>query len=123
MFKDEDRYRLNILNDRYYEMHKDITYIREDLYKDNLKRLDKIFRLENENTELKTKVELYEVLINRLLKIDPNLEDLSNKVLVYNGELYIVDRYSLESSNDANKVLHLDMKCTTPITKNFKEDN
>ena len=78
--------------------------------------------LSRENSELKTKVEIYESLIQSFLKHNSDLDDISKTALIYNGEIYCVNKYNLESSKDDVKMLHLDMKCTSPISKNFKEE-
>lgn len=78
--------------------------------------------LSRENSELKTKVEVYESLIQSFLKHNSDLDDISKTALIYNGEIYSVNKYNLESSKDDVKMLHLDMKCTSPISKNFKEE-
>lgn len=81
-----------------------------------------IRNLSRENSELKTKVEVYESLIQSFLKHNSDLDDISKTALIYNGEIYCVNKYNLESSKDDVKMLHLDMKCTSPISKNFKEE-
>lgn len=78
--------------------------------------------LERENSELKTKVEVYESLIQSFLKHNSDLEDISKTALIYNGEIYSVDGYNFKSYKGECKMIHMDLICRGSVTKNFKEE-
>lgn len=87
-------------------------------------KCDELFDRESaaivENAVLKTKVELYEKFIAKMLESD---SDKSNDVFMLDGEIYRLTSYHLCSDVGAVKTLTAEFVCTTNITKNFKEGN
>ena len=98
-------------------------YSQYDVNKETQKRDYMLLsELSRENSELKTKVEVYESLIQSFLKHNSDLDDISKTALIYNGEIYSVDGYNFKSNKGECKMIHMDLICRGPVTKNFKEE-
>lgn len=99
------------------------TSVQYDVYnKTQEKDFYLISDLSRENSELKTKVEIYESLIQSFLKHNSDLDDISKTALIYNGEIYSVDGYDFKSNKGECKTIHMDLICRGSVTKNFKEE-
>lgn len=77
-------------------------------------------KAETENSVLKTKVELYEKLIAKMLESDP---DKSNDVFMLNGEIYRLAGYNIQIEPGERKKLTAEFLCTSDITHLFKEES
>ena len=75
---------------------------------------------ESENRVLKTKVELYEKFIAKMLESDP---DKSNDVFMLDGEIYRLTGYEIQSEPGKQKTLTAKFRCTSDITHLFKEES
>lgn len=75
---------------------------------------------EKENTVLKTKVDLYEKFIAKMLESDPNK---SNDVFMLDGEIYRLSNYTIDAEAGQPKILTAEFKCTSDITRIFKENS
>lgn len=73
---------------------------------------------ERENAVLKTKIELYEKFIAKMLESDPNK---SNDVFMLDGEIYRLTNYTIDAKAGEPKALTVEFKCTSDITRIFKE--
>lgn len=74
---------------------------------------------ESENRVLKTKVELYEKFIAKMLESDP---DKSNDVFMLDGEIYRLCSYEILSEPGKQKTLTAKFRCASDITRLFKND-
>ena len=75
---------------------------------------------ERENAVLKTKVELYEKFIAKMLESDSNK---SNDVFMLDGEIYRLRDYHIDVEAGEAKTLTAEFVCMTGKTKNFKEND
>lgn len=82
--------------------------------------LDRAIKAENENCILKTKVELYEKFISKMLESDP---DKSNDVFMLDGEIYLLTKYNAYYEPGKQRTLTAEFRGTYGITKNFKEES
>ena len=86
-------------------------------------KCDELFDRESaaivENAVLKTKVELYEKFIAKMLESDP---DKSNDVFMLNGEIYRLAGYEIQSEPGKQKTLTAKFRCASDITHLFKND-
>lgn len=73
---------------------------------------------ERENAVLKTKVELYEKFIAKMLESDP---DKSNDVFMLDGEIYRLTNYYIDAEAGTQKILTAEFTCMSDITRIFKE--
>lgn len=105
MFKKPDRKNVETISD-YVKVIYDRTKVLES---DDAER---------ENAVLKTKVELYEKFIAKMLESDPNK---SNDVFMLDGEIYRLTNYTIDAEAGEPKVLTVEFKCTSDITRIFKE--
>jgi hypothetical protein len=72
---------------------------------------DKCRALSLENKRLVTKIEMYEKFIDLLKSNDNKIEDFYNFALMYNGELYRTNNWTIEANNITEKLLHITLKC------------
>lgn len=121
MFKESDRKvmdahtdYLRVLNRSMLDLAKSRIKEREELEKAYWRAAD----AERENAVLKTKVELYEKFIAKMLESDPNK---SNDVFMLDGEIYRLSNYTIDAEAGEPKILTAEFKCTSDITRIFKE--
>lgn len=79
---------------------------------------DRSITAETENGVLKTKVELYEKFIAKMLESDP---DKSNDVFMLDGEIYRLCGYEILSEPGKQKTLTAKFRCASDVTHLFKE--
>lgn len=117
MFKEIDRKIVETMSD-----HVKIIYDRAKVSESDRKEANNLYwraaDAERENAVLKTKVELYEKFIAKMLESDP---DKSNDVFMFDGELYRLTDYHLYGEAGKAKTLTAEFDCMTGVTKNFKE--
>ena len=77
-------------------------------------------KAETENSVLKTKVELYEKFIAKMLESDP---DKSNDVFMLDGEIYRLCGYEILSEPGKQKTLTAKFRCASDITHLLKEES
>ena len=76
-------------------------------------------KAEMKNSELLTKVDLYEKYIESIKDTDANSID---RVFMFDGELYILKNYCISKEVGEPKTLSAYFECLTGVTKNFKEE-
>ena len=69
------------------------------------------------NSELLTKVDLYEKYIESIKDTKANSID---RVFMFDGELYILKNYNISKEAGECKTLSADFDCVTGVTKYFK---
>ena len=80
---------------------------------------DRSIKAETENSVLKTKVELYEKFIAKMLESNP---DKSNDVFMLDGEIYRLCSHEILSEPGKQKTLTAKFRCASDITHLFKND-
>lgn len=116
MFKEADRKNIETISNyarNIYDRIKVSEGDRKELH--NLCR--RITDAERENAVLKTKVELYEKFIAKMLESDP---DKSNEVFMLDGEIYLLTNYTIDAEAGEPKRLTAEFKCTSDTTFIFK---
>lgn len=117
MFKEIDRKNVETISD-----YIKVIYDRTKVSESDRKELNNLYwraaDAERENAVLKTKVELYEKFIAKMLESDP---DKSNDVFMLDGEIYRLTNYTIDAEAGEPKALTVEFKCTSDITRIFKE--
>ena len=116
MFTKEDRKTFGILAElatkRYDEDNAWLAKKCDELF-------DRASKAEVECMSLRTKVELYEKFIAKMLESDP---DKSNDVFMLDGEIYRLAGYEIQSEPGKQKTLTAKFRCASDITHLFKND-
>lgn len=117
MFTQKDRDTLDRLsvaftvNMKQADLNDKLLNARLDHYEKRCEYLDEI-------AALKTKVELYEKFIAKMLESDPNK---SNDVFMLDGEIYRLRNYHIDAEAGTQKILTVEFTCMSDITRIFKE--
>lgn len=114
MFKEKDRKLLGNIESYAFKLDRDVR----NGFIDVQRRLDNQKEAAAEIATLKTKVELYEKFIAKMLESDPNK---SNDVFMLDGEIYRLSNYTIDAEAGEPKILTVEFKCTSDITRIFKE--
>lgn len=117
MFKEIDRKNVETISD-YVKVIYDKTKVSESDRKELNNLYWRAADAERENTVLKTKVELYEKFIAKMLESDP---DKSNDVFMLDGEIYRLRNYHIDAEAGTQKILTVEFTCMSDITRIFKE--
>lgn len=117
MFKEPDRKNIETISD-YVKVIYDRTKVSESDRKEANNLYWRAADAERENAVLKTKIDLYEKFIAKMLESDPNK---SNDVFMLDGEIYRLTNYTIDAEAGEPKILTVEFKCTSDITRIFKE--
>lgn len=121
MFTENDRKLLGYTDEHVLRLDHDMSMQYASLkgeFLDIQRRIDNQMKATAEIATLKTKVELYEKFIAKMLESD---SDKSNDVFMFDGEIYRLTDYHLYSEAGKVKTLTAEFDCMTGVTKNFKE--
>lgn len=116
MFKKADRKLMDTNTDYLRSINTRISDMARASCADRKERNDLYWKAadaERENAVLKTKVELYEKFIAKMLENDP---DKSNEVIMYDGEMYRLMSSTVSKDPGEPKILNAEFKCTSDIT-------